>query len=114
MHHAAGILFVKERVLSGLLFIVLLLLVSGASQSTLAENTTPSVAEFPGQIEVLNSHDISNLIDGVVTEVHFKPGQFVEAGDVLISIDYAPYELALKTRRLNTVRAETALARLRA
>jgi membrane fusion protein (multidrug efflux system) len=94
-------------------FSVSLLLVLGSSQSALAENTSPSVAEFPGQIEVLNSHNISNLIDGVVTGVHFKPGQFVEAGDVLFSIDPALYELALKTRRLNTVRAKTALASAR-
>ena len=57
----------------------------------------------------MNSHDVSNLIEGVITKVHFKPGQFVETGDVLFSIDSGAYELALNTQRLNIVRAETTL-----
>ncbi|WP_223424964.1 efflux RND transporter periplasmic adaptor subunit [Tateyamaria pelophila] len=82
-------------------------------QSATAEEAPSTQADFPGLIEALNSHEVSNLIDGVVTEVHFKPGQFVEAGDILFSIDPGPYELTVKTQRLNTVRAETTLSSAR-
>lgn len=73
----------------------------------------PAQAEFPGRIEALVSHDVSNVIEGVITQVHFKPGQFVEAGDILFSIDDGPYELAVKTQRLQTIRAETTLTSAR-
>ena len=74
-----------------------------------SEDAPESPAEFPGRIEALNSYDVSNLIDGVITKVHFKPGQFVEVGDVLFTIESGSYELALKTQRLQTVKAEAAL-----
>ncbi len=88
-------------------------LILGLLQSATAEEAPSTQADFPGLIEALNSHEVSNLIDGVVTEVHFKPGQFVEAGDILFSIDPGPYELTVKTQRLNTVRAETTLSSAR-
>ena len=78
-------------------------------EKSAAQETAQLKAEFPGIIEALNSHDISNLIDGVITEVHFKPGQFVEAGEILYSIDPGTYELAVETRRVQTVQAETTL-----
>jgi membrane fusion protein, multidrug efflux system len=87
-------------------------LLQGTDQSSAADTSQPPV-EFPGQIEVLNSHEVSNLIDGIITEVHFEPGEFVEAGEILFSIEADRYERAVKTRRLSTVQAETALTTAR-
>lgn len=89
------------------------LIILGLLQSATAEEAPSTPMEFPGLIEALNSYDVSIQIDGIVNEVHFKPGQFVEAGDILFSIDPGPYELTVKTQRLNTVRAETTLTAAR-
>ncbi|MEP2030220.1 MAG: efflux RND transporter periplasmic adaptor subunit [Paracoccaceae bacterium] len=77
------------------------------------EDASDTQAAFPGQIEALNTHDVSNQVDGVISEVHFKPGQIVEAGDVLFSIESEAYALALQTQRVNTIRAEKGLASAR-
>ena len=89
------------------------LLILGSLRGATAQEAPPTPVEYPGIIEALNSYDVSNLIDGVVTEVHFKPGQFVQAGDILFTIDPGPYELTVTTQRLNTVRAETTLSSAR-
>lgn len=81
--------------------------------SAYGEDTMAAPAAFPGQIEALNTHDVANQVDGVISDVHFKPGQMVEAGDILFSIDPGTYELAVKTKRVNTARAETALTSAR-
>ena len=54
-----------------------------STSSARADQHKSGPSSFPGQIEALVSIDVSNLIEGVITEVHFKPGQFVEPGDVL-------------------------------
>ncbi len=90
------------------------LLISGLAPKTAVADSQPEKqAEFSGRIEALNSHDVSNLIEGVIAAVHFKPGQFVDAGDLLYSIDAGPFELLVKTQRLNTVRAEATLTSAR-
>ena len=93
------------------LAIAVLVLVGPGQRFVAAEEAEQ--AAFPGRIEALNSYDVSNLIDGIVTGVHFKPGQMVEVGDLLFTIDASAYELAVKTQRVNTVRAETSLASAR-
>lgn len=93
-----------------LLFAIGSLLVSALTiNPAVAEDTNQIQIEFPGRIEALNSYDVSNLVEGVVTAVHFRPGQFVEIGDKLFTIDSGPFELKVKTQRLNTVRAEATL-----
>lgn len=94
----------------GLAIAVLVLV--GLGQRFAAAEEAEQVS-FPGRIEALNSYDVSNLVDGVVTGVHFKPGQMVEAGDLLFTIDASAYELAVKTRRVNTMRAEKTFASAR-
>ncbi len=80
-----------------------------STSSARADQHKDAPSSFPGQIEALVSVDVSNLIEGVITEVHFKSGQFVEPGDVLFSLDATDFELAVENMRLNAVRAETAL-----
>lgn len=99
----------QKPAVSRLLLGFAILFLPGFVDSPAAQDATQFPAEFAGRIEALNSHDVSNLIEGVITEVHFKPGQFVEAGDILFSIDAGTYELAVETQRFKTVQAETTL-----
>lgn len=53
---------------------------------------------------------ITPRIDGQVTAVHFTEGQLVKVGDLLFSIDRAPYEAALKQAQANLARDNAQLA----
>lgn len=74
-----------------------------------AEQTAESIEAFPGRIEALVSHEISNLIDGLIAEIHFKPGQKIKQGDLLYTLDATDYELAVESTRLKATEADAAL-----
>ena len=84
-----------------------------AGKMGLAEQKPDASKEFPGQIEALVNHDVSNLVDGMITEVHFKPGQVIQAGEILFTIDASDFELAVENKRLKAVESEAALKNAR-
>jgi len=73
-----------------------------ATQSTAAPATPVSVAtvvqsevatwdEFSGRLEAVERVDIRSRVAGTVQSVHFREGALVAKGDLLITIDPAPY-----------------------
>jgi membrane fusion protein (multidrug efflux system) len=62
------------------LFGLFLLTVPAVSQ---AQETTT----YNGRVEALNRVEVSAQVEGVVTQIHFQPGQRVEEGDHLFSFD---------------------------
>ena len=48
-----------------------------------------------GTVTAYNTVTVKTRIDGQLTTVGFKEGQFVHAGDVLATIDARPYQVAL-------------------
>lgn len=64
---------------------------------------------YPGRIEALNRADVSNEVASVISEIHFKPGQLVRAGDKLFTLDSTDFELALETQRVNVLRTQATL-----
>ena len=63
-------------------------------------------SEFSGRLQAVDQAEIRPEVSGRITEVRFRDGQFVKAGDVLLVIDPRPYEAA-------AARAEAALASAR-
>lgn len=63
--------------------------------------------DLPGRIEPVRVAEVRARVAGVVLHRHFEEGADVEAGDVLFSIDPAPFEVELS-------RAESALAKAEA
>ena len=57
-----------------------------------------------GNVEAISTVSIRAQVAGEVQEVHFKEGDFVRKGQVLLTIDPRPYEAAL-------AQAKAALAR---
>ena len=57
-----------------------------------------------GAVQALQSVDIRAQVGGPITRLHFKEGQDVQAGDLLISIDARPMEAALKLAEANLAR----------
>jgi multidrug efflux system membrane fusion protein len=78
-------------------------------------------SEFSGRMTAVDSADIRPEVNGRITEIRFKDGQQVRAGDVLFVIDPRPYEAAvakaaadLATANANVRFAHTDLARANA
>src|ERR671931_1543316 len=47
--------------------------------------------EFSGRLEAVQRVDVRSRVAGAVQSVHFTEGVLVKAGDLLITIDPAPY-----------------------
>ncbi len=56
---------------------------------------TPEWIEVTGRIEAVSTVDIRSRITGYLTEVAFRDGQFVKAGNKLYEIDARPYQAKL-------------------
>lgn len=48
--------------------------------------------DFTGRLEAVDLVDVRPRVPGTLLKVHFKDGQHVEQGDILFTIDPAPYE----------------------
>ena len=64
-------------------------------------------SEFSGRMVAVDSADVRPRVDGRITEIHFKDGQIVNAGDVLFVIDPRPYEAAQAKAEADLATAET-------
>lgn len=47
--------------------------------------------EFSGRLEAIERVDVRSRVAGAVDKVHFREGALVKAGDLLVTIDPAPY-----------------------
>ena len=65
-------------------------------------------ATWFGSLRGIDETDIRPQVSGFLQQQHFKDGSMVKAGDVLFTIDPAPYEAALNEARANLVAARAA------
>jgi membrane fusion protein, multidrug efflux system len=61
----------------------------------LTPQTVSPSAEFSGRINAVNFAEIRPQVSGRITEIRFRHGQRVNAGDVLFVIDPRPYQAAV-------------------
>ncbi|MDB5847483.1 MAG: efflux transporter periplasmic adaptor subunit [Rhodoferax sp.] len=61
------------------------------SVATVAESQVTAWDEFSGRLEAVERVDIRSRVAGSVQSVHFREGALVKKGDLLITIDPAPY-----------------------
>ena len=64
------------------------------SQPTL--ETVDVFLDSLGTVSAGQSITLKNQVDGILTKIHFKEGQFVKKGDLLLEIDSAPFKAQLK------------------
>lgn len=55
--------------------------------------------EFSGRLEAIDRVDVRSRVAGAIQSVHFSEGDLVKAGDLLVTIDPAPY--AAEVQRLD-------------
>ncbi|MGC2696658.1 MAG: efflux RND transporter periplasmic adaptor subunit [Candidatus Angelobacter sp.] len=64
--------------------------------ATVASRTMPVELLAIGNVEAISSVSIKAQISGQLMRVHFKEGDFVKKGQLLFTIDRAPFEAALR------------------
>lgn len=61
------------------------------SVATVERSEVATFSEFSGRLEAIDRVDLRPRVAGTVQSVHFKEGALVNKGDLLITIDPAPY-----------------------
>lgn len=74
---------------------------------TLERRTIIESASFPGRVAPVRQVSIRPQVDGIITEVLFRPGSFVEKGQPLYQIDSARYEAELATAKAEQERIQS-------
>ncbi len=69
-----------------------------------------SWAEFSGRLEAIERVEIRSRVSGVVEAVHFSQGALVKQGDLLVSIDQAPYQAEFERAQAQLLAAEARVA----
>jgi multidrug efflux system membrane fusion protein len=69
--------------------------------ATVIQKAVPVQLRVIGNVEAYSTISVKSQIEGVLTRVHFKEGQYVNKGDILFTIDPRPYEAALKQAEAN-------------
>src|SRR5260370_39232197 len=60
--------------------------------------------EYSGRFEAVATVEIRARVSGFIEKLHFKDGQFVNAGDQLFTIDKRPYEIAVESAQADVAR----------
>ncbi|HXB20966.1 MAG TPA: efflux RND transporter periplasmic adaptor subunit [Candidatus Solibacter sp.] len=64
--------------------------------ATVTERSMPVQVQAIGNVEAISTVSIKPQISGQLVGVHFKEGDFVKKGQLLFTIDRAPFEAALR------------------
>lgn len=72
--------------------------------------TLPLVQELPGRLASTRVAEVRARVAGIVVARHFQEGTDVKAGQLLFSIDSAPFRVALNRAEAELAKAEAALA----
>ena len=94
---------------------------AAVSVETLRPHTVTPFAQFSGRISAVDYAEIRPQVSGRITEIRFKDGQQVKAGDILFVIDPRPYQAAtakaaadLQSSKVNAALAHATLSRYEA
>jgi multidrug efflux system membrane fusion protein len=79
------------------------------SVATVAESDVAAWEEFSGRLEAVERVDIRSRVAGAVQAVHFREGALVAKGDLLITIDPAPYAADVERAEAQAAAAQARL-----
>jgi membrane fusion protein, multidrug efflux system len=68
------------------------------------QQTVPVRLQAIGNVEAYASVAVKSRVDGQILEIHFREGQEVKKGEVLLKIDPRPFEAALKQSEAQALR----------
>src|SRR5204863_7099819 len=65
--------------------------------------------EFSGRLEAIDRVDVRSRVAGAVQDIHFREGTLVKRGDLLVTIDPAPYAAEADRAHAQVVAAQARL-----
>jgi len=78
--------------------------------STQLEIASP-VRDYIAHVEPIQQANIMAQVEGIIDEVHFQEGTRVKQGDLLFTIDPAPYQAIVEQREAELAQAQASLKR---
>ena len=72
------------------------------------QDITPSFS-YIGRIEAADTVELRARVQGFLEQQHFQEGRYVEAGDLLFTIEKAPYQVIVEQRKADLAGAEANL-----
>ena len=79
------------------------------SVATVVEANVATWDEFSGRLEAVDRVDVRSRVAGAVLAVHFREGALVQRGDLLVTIDPAPYAAEAERAHAQVVAAQARL-----
>ncbi|MFL6696594.1 MAG: efflux RND transporter periplasmic adaptor subunit [Vitreoscilla sp.] len=79
------------------------------SVATVVQSDVATWNEFSGRLEAVERVDIRSRVAGTVQGVHFREGALVKAGDLLLTIDPAPYQADVDRAQAQVFAAQSRL-----
>ncbi len=83
------------------------------SVATVVQSDVATWNDFSGRLEAVERVDIRSRVAGTVEAVHFREGALVKAGDLLLTIDPAPYQADVDRADAQVFAAQSRLANAR-
>ena len=81
------------------------------SVAAVSESEVTAWDEFSGRLEAVERVDVRSRVAGAVQSVHFREGALVKKGDLLITIDPAPYAADVERAEAQVAAAQARLSR---
>ncbi len=81
-----------------------------ASVATVEAREVTLWTEFSGRLEAIERVDIRPRVSGAVQSVHFREGALVQKGDLLVTIDPAPYATEIDRLKAQILAAQARLS----
>jgi multidrug efflux system membrane fusion protein len=80
------------------------------SVATVEQRPAPTWDEFSGRLEAVERVEIRPRVAGLVEAVHFREGALVKQGDLLFSIDPAPYAAEVERNKAQVLALQARIA----
>ncbi|MES2412199.1 MAG: efflux RND transporter periplasmic adaptor subunit [Pseudomonadota bacterium] len=80
------------------------------SVATVVQSDVAAWEEFSGRLEAVERVDIRSRVAGTIQAVHFREGALVKKGDLLLTIDPAPYAADVQRAEAQTAAAQARVA----
>ncbi|MBI5380465.1 MAG: efflux RND transporter periplasmic adaptor subunit [Opitutae bacterium] len=75
------------------------------------QTDVPRRIDSVGTVQALRTVAVKSQVDGIVAKIHFREGDEVKAGDLLVTLDQRPFENSLRIARADLANARAEAAR---
>lgn len=84
------------------------------SVATVEARDAPVFDEFSGRLEAVERVEVRSRVAGAIQQIHFREGDLVQQGELLITVDPAPYQAEVDRAQAQVAAAEARVALVKA